>query len=101
MDNSASLSKASSTPIIPTSLAKEISIIQDHHPKIYENIAQMWGSMDLHNYLDSIIFDKRGGRSGFTESVGAAIFKVYETHEKLLPTTKKGDVWDVILAQLK
>ena len=94
-------SNASTTLIIPTSLAKEVSLIQEHHPKISEKISQMWGSVDLQNYLDSIIFDKRGGRHGFAEIVGVAIFKVYETHGKLFQQKKTGDVWDVILGQIK
>jgi hypothetical protein len=101
MDNTVSSSNASTTLIIQTSLAKEIGLIQEHHPKIYDKITQMWGSVDLQNYLDSIIFDQRGGRHGFTDSVGAAIFKIYETHGKLFPPKKTGDVWDVILKQIE
>ena len=94
-------SNASNTVIIPNSLAKEISLIQELHPKISQKITQMWGSVDLQNYLDSIVFDERGGRHGFAENVGVAIFKVYETHGKLLHPKKNGDVWDVILGQLE
>lgn len=86
---------------LPTSIAPEVSLIQEHHPRIFEKITQLWGSADLQNYLDSLIFDERGGRHGFTENIAAALFRIYETHGMLFQPTKKGDIWDVILTQLK
>jgi hypothetical protein len=99
-NNAATSSNASSAQTFPASVINEISLIQKHHPNIFEKISIMWGSIELQNYLDSIIFDKRGGRRGFSDSVGTAIFKVFETHGKLIHKKKTGDVWDVILGRL-
>lgn len=95
-----STSQAFSLPIIPTGIAKEVSLIQAHHPRIVEKITSLWGSADLNIYLDSLIFDERGGRKGFTETISAALFRVYETHGLLFHTPLNGDIWDVILDRL-
>ena len=101
MVNTTSASETLSAPMIPTSLANNVSLIREHHPRIFEKITQLWGSVELHNYLDSIIFDERGGRKGFPEPISAALFRIYETHGDLIKIPKNGDVWDAILTQVK
>ena len=101
MVNTTSGSEAFSAPMIPTSLANNVGLIREHHPRIVEKIIQLWGSIELHNYLDSIIFDERGGRKGFPEPISAALFRIYETHGDLIKIPKNNDVWDAILTQVK
>jgi len=101
MVNTTSASEAFSAKMIPTSLTKNVSLIREHHPRIFEKIIQLWGSVELHHYLDSIIFDERGGRKGFPEPISAALFRIYEAHGDLLKIPKNGDVWDAILTQVK
>ena len=93
--------KAFSPPVLTTSMARDVSLIVERYPKIGEKIKQSWGSGDLRNYLNSLIYDERGGRQGFPEKIVSALFRVYEGHTILFPETKRGDIWDVILDRLK
>jgi hypothetical protein len=93
----------SANPVSPLSIdiLNDISVVHELYPRISEKIKQLWGSSDLNHYLNSIIFDDRGGRQGFPEQVANALIRVYENHASLVRETKKGDIWDVILDQIK
>jgi hypothetical protein len=54
----------------------------------------------MHTYLNSILFDERGGRQGFPEAVITALFRVYEADRRLVPKASKGDIWDVVLERV-
>lgn len=82
-------------------ISHDISLVQELYPRIGEKIKQLWGTIDLNHYLTSIIFDDRGGRQGFPEHVANALFRVYENHGSLVKETRKGDIWDLILEQIK
>jgi hypothetical protein len=101
MDNSTSSPKAFTAPITPEVIAHDVSLILEHHPNIGKNIKQMWGTVGLHHYLNSVIFDERGGRQGFPEDIASALFRIYEAHKSLVPEKSGGDIWDVILGQVK
>lgn len=90
-------------PASPFSIdvSNDISLVHELYPRIGEKLKQLWGSGELNHYLNSIIFDDRGGRQGFPEHVANALFRVYENHRSLVKETKKGDIWDVILEQIK
>lgn len=90
-----------SAPAFPTSIARDVSLIQEQFPNIGKKIAELWGSGDLHNYLNSVVFDERGGRHGFPEPVVSALFRISEAHKTLFPAKSGGDIWDVILNQVK
>jgi hypothetical protein len=86
----------------PAELAQDVSMIQRLFPRIGEKIISMWGSVALNSYLSSLIFDERGGRQGFPEQIAAALFRLLKGHEALIHSEKKnGDIWDVILDQVK
>lgn len=90
-----------SAPSIPAFIAHDVSLILDRSPEIGNKIKQMWGTVDLNLYLNSLVFDERGGRHGFNEPMASALFKVYEAHRTLVPAMSRGDIWDAILGQLK
>jgi len=91
----------SSATSFPPEIANDISIIFEKYPDVGKKISQNWGSSRLHDYLNSIIFDERGGRQGFPEQIGSALFRVHEGHSTLFPEIKRGDIWDVILDRIK
>jgi hypothetical protein len=101
MTNAISNPLAVSVPILPAEIAREVSVIRKGYPKIGETITKLWGSVDLYAYLNSIIFDERGCRQGFSAPIASALFRVYEGHRRLVHEKKSGDIWDVILAPLK
>jgi hypothetical protein len=94
-------SAALSAPILPTVIARDVSVIQKRYPEIGDTIRRLWGSVDLYAYLNSIIFDERGGRQGFAEPTASALFRVYAGHSALGQGKKTGDIWDVILEPLQ
>jgi hypothetical protein len=76
-------------------------LIRVRHPNIGKKITQLWGSIEMLAYLNSIIFDERGGRHGFPESTASALFKIHEAHKILFPANKERDVWDIIIGRLE
>jgi hypothetical protein len=100
LDDSIS-SAALSAPILPTDIARDVSVIHKRYPEIGGTIKKLWGSVDLYAYLNSIIFDERGGRQGFAEPTASALFRVYAAHSALGQGKKTGDIWDVILEPLQ
>jgi len=101
MTDTLSASEPFSAPKFPASIAQDVTLILEHFPNIGKKITQLWGSVDLHNYLNSIVFDERGGRHGFPEAIVSALFRVSEAHKTLVPVKSGGDIWDVILDQVK
>jgi hypothetical protein len=90
-----------SAPVIPAYITHDVSLILDRYPNIGKQITQLWGSVDLNVYLNSLVFDERGSRHGFAEPIASALFRVYEAHRTLVPTKSRGDIWDAILGQIK
>jgi hypothetical protein len=101
MTDTSSASEQSSTPVFPATIAQDVSLILEQYPNIGKRITQLWGSADFHNYLNTIVFDERGGRHGFPEAVVSALFRISEAHKTLDPVKSDGDIWDVILKQVK
>jgi hypothetical protein len=85
----------------PAAIARDVSLIYERFPNIGQKIRQTWGTGELHRYLGTLIFDERGGRQGFPETVASALFRVYETDKKVVPEAGKGDIWDVVLNRLE
>jgi hypothetical protein len=93
--------KALSNPAFPPAIAKDVSLILESYPNIGQKIMQAWGTGELRRYLGTVIFDERGGRHGFPETIVSALFRVYETDRKFVPEAGKGDLWDVVLDRLE
>jgi hypothetical protein len=91
----------SSAPKFPAAIMHDLRLILEHYPNVGKKIAQLWGSLDLHHYLNSVVFDERGGRHGFPEAILSALFRVSEVHKTLVPVKGGGDIWDVILDQVR
>ncbi len=97
------LSASESPPsfVFPPLIANEIYLIRVRHPNIGRKIAALWGSAQMQDYLNSIIFDDRGGRHGFPETTASALFKIQEAHKILFPPGKEKDIWDIIIGRLE
>jgi hypothetical protein len=101
MSDANSAPEKHTAPVLPAGIAQDVSLIFERHPEIGKKITRLWGSIDLQKYLSTIIFDDRGGRHGFSETVALALFRVNEGHNSLIQSAKRGDVWDVILDRIK
>ncbi|MGO8755073.1 MAG: hypothetical protein ACLQHK_07570 [Gallionellaceae bacterium] len=99
MASSLTAPEAFPTPNWPDVVMQDVSLIQDTYPHIGEKIKQSaWGSIELQEYLTSIIFDERGGRKGFPSKASSALFRIYDANRRLIPPT--GDIWDHILKSI-
>jgi predicted AlkP superfamily pyrophosphatase or phosphodiesterase len=100
MINTLSAPPAFSSPT-STTVAREVSLITASYPNIGNKITQLWGSVDLSTYLNSVIFDERGNRHGFPEAIISALFRVLEVQRTIKPEARNGDIWDVILERIE
>ncbi|MGC2164663.1 MAG: hypothetical protein WA632_01460 [Gallionella sp.] len=102
MTDSLSTTKLTTVMKFPDIVAHDVSLIGARCPYISAKIAQLWGTVDLNKYLNSIVFDERGGRQGFPEPTASALFRVYYYHQSFMRASKnQNDIWDTILDQLK
>jgi hypothetical protein len=90
-----------STSELPTDIAQDAALVQEHYPRIVEKILQFWGSAELNEYLDSILFDERGSRHGFPLEIVSALMRIHENHISLVPSKDTGDYWDTVLKEVE
>ncbi len=86
---------------LPANLAQDAALVQEQYPRIGEKILQLWGSSELNDYLDSIVFDERGSRHGFPTTVASALMRIHEGHFSLVPAKDTGDYWDTVLKEVE
>jgi hypothetical protein len=86
---------------LPTDIAQDTALIQEQYPRIVEKILQLWGSTELNEYLDSILFDERGSRHGFPLAIVSALMRIHESHISLVPPKITGDYWDTVLKEVE
>ncbi len=86
---------------LPTDIAQDAALIQEQYPRISEQILQLWGSAELNEYLDSILFDERGSRHGFPLTIVSALMRIHENHITLVPSKITGDYWDTVLKEVE
>lgn len=77
---------------IPSNAQADISLVLECYPKIGSRITLLWGSAELHKYLNDLILDDRGNREGFPPRIAAAIISLINEHGKLVTDNHK-NVW--------
>lgn len=65
------------------------SALEEKFPRIAQTLCACWGKADCTAYLESLIYDQRGGRQGFPADVGAELLMLHG----LLEIQIGGDVW--------
>jgi hypothetical protein len=72
-------------------------IIGEKFPKILTRIELLWGSLELHNYLEHTLFTDRSNRQGFPVDVLRALGEIHTEHTLVLKQKKMlaVDVWDI------
>jgi hypothetical protein len=72
-------------------------IIGEKFPKILTRIEMLWGSMELHNYLEHTLFTDRSNRQGFPVDVLRALGELHVEHTRLLKRNNmiSVDIWDI------
>ena len=66
-------------------------------PNILARVELLWCSVELHNYLERILFTDRLNRHGFPDDVLKALGEIHLEHMLLLKQKKMiaVDIWDV------
>ena len=67
---------------------RKLDIIEKKYPKIANTIRISWGTAEGKEYLESLIIDNRGGRTGFPFEVMLALMEL-ESEYKLFPGSRK------------
>jgi hypothetical protein len=72
-------------------------VLGEKFPKILERIDLLWGSLELHRYLEQIIFTDRAKREGFPNDVLQALAEIHVEHTRELKIKKiiSEDIWDI------
>jgi len=68
----------------------ESSAIEISYPHVAKGLCEYWRKPECIDYLESLVFDKRGGRQGFPPDVSAELLFLYNLIER-----KRGpyDIW--------
>lgn len=73
------------SPLISEALPTDlVVIVRAGFPRIADAIEYTWGSKECVEYLNKLIIDYRGDRSGFSHSVFDALVKLYNLHPSVL-----------------
>lgn len=87
--------KATPVESLPLVIQPDVLIIREKYPNIGNKIAALWGSAQLHKYLNQIIIDDRGGRQGFPQPIVSALLRIFQHHSSLVPIHVGMDsTWD-------
>lgn len=79
-------------PVIPPRV-----LLKSKFPRIHERVEVLWGTLELHKYLEQTLFTDRSGRQGFPKDVMHALGQIHGEHRKILKANKMvfDDVWDI------
>ena len=71
-------------------VAEEKSAIECSYPHVAEGLCRFWASEKRQGYLESLVFDQRGGRQGFPPDVSAELLFLYNLLDR-----RRGpyDIW--------
>lgn len=64
-------------------------------PRIHDQIRSLWGTAGCEDYLDKLVFDERGDRTGFPPPVLEAILILQRIHFKEFGSFRPATPWDV------
>ncbi len=72
-------------------------LLGEKFPKILARVEILWGSVELHKYLEETLFTDRSNRQGFPIDVMKALGEIHAEHTQLLKQKKviSEDVWDL------
>jgi len=66
---------------LPEAEEMNLKIVEAKFPRIADKLRMSWGTPQGKAYLDSLIVDERGGRTGFPFDVFAALMELQTLHK--------------------
>ncbi len=73
-----------------SSPAPGLTALEEKFPRIVKALCELWGKEGYEPYLQSLVFDQRGGRQGFPPDVSMELFTLFQ----LLDYQAEDDVWE-------
>lgn len=70
-----------------------LRLIEQQYPRIAAEIRDRWGTEQFDLYLDSLLIDDRGNRSGFPPDVAEALLTLSSEHTRRYPRSASQDPW--------
>lgn len=71
--------------------------IEERFPHIFDKLLELWGTMQMHDYLDELMMSRRAGRQGFPDGVAAEVWALSAVYAKLYPPPSSdspvNDLW--------
>lgn len=73
--------------------------LEQAFPHIVAKITEHWDARSLDCYLDSLLFDSRGNRSGFSTAVLSEMFAIQNYYRALQPPKQRSiDTWSELIS---
>lgn len=70
-----------------------LQAIERRYARIAEEILSRWGTDQLEPYIDGLLIDDRGNRSGFPPEVAEALLTLSSEHSRRYPRAASQDPW--------
>lgn len=70
--------------------AEEESAVECSYPHVAAGLCKFWGSEKCQDYLEGLLFDRRGGRQGFPPDVSTELLFLYNLLDR---RPGKYDIW--------
>lgn len=71
--------------------------IEQNFPHVFEKLLELWGTDQMHAYLDELMMSRRPGRQGFPDAAAAEVWAVNGVYSKLYPPAESesplNDLW--------
>lgn len=73
------------------------ALLKDKFPRILDRVELLWGTLELHKYLEQTLFTERNNRQGFPRDVMQALGDIHNEHRQVLKSKRMvfEDVWDL------
>lgn len=63
------------------------SVLERDFPHVFNKLLALWGSEEMHAYLEELIISQRPGRQGFPDAAAAEIWQISSVYAKLHPSS--------------
>ena len=70
-----------------------LALVARNYPRIATQIRELWGRVQFDVYMEKLLIDERGGRSGFPLAVADALLRLSRVHAECFGFGSADDIW--------
>jgi hypothetical protein len=70
-----------------------LAVVARDFPRIATQVSKLWGRVDFDAYMEKLLIDERGGRSGFPLAIADALLRLSRVHAECFGFGRADDVW--------